>query len=577
MALYEMPASFEKLFHKTFKISDYGVCDLEDMITDVSETSVIVTQDTTEGNEDYIISIPKREQTNEEVARTQKFADECTELLRHVPECLLPFNKFIPAYHHHFGRQCRVGDYGFTKLIELFEAIPTTIEITEDADGERILQLTDVERLNVVGDHIAFLVKNNSIVKRKGQTMPQCVRLYLRQYGYALRPENFSTSLKGLIEKLSHSLRLESLETEDSGEITHVRLIDRSYIKILSNRVKELLVDHKDAQMPLDSFLEQFREIYSDELDLQQLKSDLKDLVVIQDNSIELVPLQLCGVRIQTLLKEHGEKMLMSEFEAAFAEKFMVPLCPGQFGFPGLANLLTAFPELFVVRGRGPKKMVCIVRDRDLRRVNTQPNRGPSMMNTFGNSRPSNYAQPNKSYTHLRQESSSNMMRQDSHHRHSGGQGTWSNRVLHPPPAAPQRNHRTTPSQMRFSQPPPPSFANFNTQPGFGGSSGPGCGGGDFWAELAHFGIYPSTSASTLGTSSQAVARNTFASGRVSPSPVFGTSPISSPGFATSMLPTPHSPSPLLQNRSVTGTHFAFPPTSLWPPHGHSYNRRSEH
>ena len=51
-----MPASFEKLFHKTFKVSDYGVCDLEDMITDVSETSVIVTQDTTEGNEDYIIS-----------------------------------------------------------------------------------------------------------------------------------------------------------------------------------------------------------------------------------------------------------------------------------------------------------------------------------------------------------------------------------------------------------------------------------------------------------------------------------------------------------------------------------------
>ena len=29
------------------------------------------------------------------------------ELLRHVPDCRLPFNKFIPAYHHHFGRQCR--------------------------------------------------------------------------------------------------------------------------------------------------------------------------------------------------------------------------------------------------------------------------------------------------------------------------------------------------------------------------------------------------------------------------------------------------------------------------------------
>ena len=57
---------------------------------------------------------------------------------------------FFSAYHHHFGRQCRVADYGFTKLIELFETIPTIIEITEDADGERILQLTDAERLVVV-------------------------------------------------------------------------------------------------------------------------------------------------------------------------------------------------------------------------------------------------------------------------------------------------------------------------------------------------------------------------------------------------------------------------------------------
>jgi hypothetical protein len=46
-------------------------------------------------------------------------------------------------------------------LIELFEAIPTTIEITEDADGERILQLTDAERLVVVGDQISALIRNN--------------------------------------------------------------------------------------------------------------------------------------------------------------------------------------------------------------------------------------------------------------------------------------------------------------------------------------------------------------------------------------------------------------------------------
>ena len=50
---------------------------------------------------------PKREQTNEEVSRTQKFAEECIELLRQLPECQLPIGKFMPAYQQHFGRQCR--------------------------------------------------------------------------------------------------------------------------------------------------------------------------------------------------------------------------------------------------------------------------------------------------------------------------------------------------------------------------------------------------------------------------------------------------------------------------------------
>ena len=104
----------------------------------------------------------------------------------------------------------------------------------------------------------------------------------------------FSNLSFSISEKLSNSLRLESLDTEDHGEVLHVRLIDRSYIKILSNRVKELLVDHKDAKMPLDSFLEQFREIYSDDLDVQQLQSDLKDLIVIQENSIGNAKTFLC-------------------------------------------------------------------------------------------------------------------------------------------------------------------------------------------------------------------------------------------------------------------------------------------
>ena len=44
---------------------------------------------------------------------------------------------------------CRVSDYGFSKLIELFESIPHMVQITEDPDGERLIQLTDSVRLQV--------------------------------------------------------------------------------------------------------------------------------------------------------------------------------------------------------------------------------------------------------------------------------------------------------------------------------------------------------------------------------------------------------------------------------------------
>ena len=70
------------------------------------------------------------EQTPEEVERTKQFALEVVDLLRHHSQCSMAFNKFIPAYHHHFGRQCRVADYGFTKLTDLFEAISYASEVS---------------------------------------------------------------------------------------------------------------------------------------------------------------------------------------------------------------------------------------------------------------------------------------------------------------------------------------------------------------------------------------------------------------------------------------------------------------
>jgi hypothetical protein len=56
-------------------------------------------------------------------------AREVIELIKMFPKSTMKFNRFIPAYHNHFGKQCRVADYGYTRLIELFEALSNVVQV----------------------------------------------------------------------------------------------------------------------------------------------------------------------------------------------------------------------------------------------------------------------------------------------------------------------------------------------------------------------------------------------------------------------------------------------------------------
>lgn len=56
------------------------------------------------------------------VPNIQLLCRELVDLLKTTERCQLLLSRFIPAYHHHFGRQCRVADYGYTKLVDLLES-----------------------------------------------------------------------------------------------------------------------------------------------------------------------------------------------------------------------------------------------------------------------------------------------------------------------------------------------------------------------------------------------------------------------------------------------------------------------
>lgn len=123
--LEQFPEAFERIMGKPWDVTDYGVCEIMDLLKEIQDTTVVLKD--IDGL--FTIAIPRREQTAEEIERTRLFATEVIELLRHVPHCKMQFNRFVPAYHHHYGRQCRVADYGFNKLVELLEAIPNVLQV----------------------------------------------------------------------------------------------------------------------------------------------------------------------------------------------------------------------------------------------------------------------------------------------------------------------------------------------------------------------------------------------------------------------------------------------------------------
>lgn len=62
--------------------------------------------------------------------RLQQFSREVLDLLKHQgSHCRLPVSKFVSAYHQYFSRQCRVADYGFSKIIDLLSAIPKSVQV----------------------------------------------------------------------------------------------------------------------------------------------------------------------------------------------------------------------------------------------------------------------------------------------------------------------------------------------------------------------------------------------------------------------------------------------------------------
>ncbi|XP_023680927.1 meiosis regulator and mRNA stability factor 1 isoform X4 [Paramormyrops kingsleyae] len=360
-------------FSRDWSVVEYGMCDLMDLLSEIPDTTITITlQDT-----DTIISIPKRERTPEEVERTKQFAKEVVDLLRHQPHCRMPFSKFIPSYHHHFGRQCKLSYYGFTKLIELFEAIPDVLLVLE-CGGEKILSLTEMEKLKALAAQFVKLLRSQ---KDSRLPLTELLTEYSKTFGYGLKLQDFDvSSVPGLLQKLCHVVKV-----VDGVRGREVQLISRKSLRSLTTQLLSLLMSLPAEQdsLAVEELSRQYEATHGTPLNpceygfisLGELLKSLPYLVELFEGEdgaskewVGLTPLYQFARSVRALLHTyHYNQIFLTEFLGAFGKFTGKGLLPDSYGYSTVDELLGAIPQVVWIKGHGHKKIIVLKNDMKVR------------------------------------------------------------------------------------------------------------------------------------------------------------------------------------------------------------------
>ncbi|NXW66857.1 MARF1 factor, partial [Eurystomus gularis] len=362
----EFLQAYHWCFSKDWDVTEYGVCDLADIISEIPDTTICLSQQDNE----MVICIPKRERTQEEIERTKQFSKEVVDLLRHQPHFRMPFNKFIPSYHHHFGRQCKLAYYGFTKLLELFEAIPDVLLVLECGE-EKILTLTEVEQVKAVAAQFVKLLRS-----QKDNCLMMCDVLteYSKTFGYTLRLHDYDvSSVPALMQKLCHVVKV--VDTESGKQI---QLINRKSLRTLTAQLLVLLMSWDGTSfLSVEQLKQQYETIHNTSLNpceygfmtLTELLKSLPYLVEVFTNGaaeecVKLTNLYMFAKNVRSLLHTyHYQQIFLHEFPVAYSKYTGEVLQPKAYGCNNLEELLGAIPQVVWIKGHGHKRIVVLKND----------------------------------------------------------------------------------------------------------------------------------------------------------------------------------------------------------------------
>uniref|UniRef100_A0A2K5SEI7 Meiosis regulator and mRNA stability factor 1 n=1 Tax=Cebus imitator TaxID=2715852 RepID=A0A2K5SEI7_CEBIM len=362
----EFSQAYHWCFSKDWDVTEYGVCELTDIVSEIPDTTICLSQQDNE----MVICIPKRERTQDEIERTKQFSKDVVDLLRHQPHFRMPFNKFIPSYHHHFGRQCKLAYYGFTKLLELFEAIPDTLQVLECGE-EKILTLTEVERFKALAAQFVKLLRSQ---KDNCLMMTDLLTEYSKTFGYTFRLQDYDVcSISALTQKLCHVVKVTDIE---SGK--QIQLINRKSLRSLTAQLLVLLMSWEGTtHLSVEELKRHYESTHNTPLNpceygfmsLTELLKSLPYLVEVFTNDkteecVKLTSLYLFAKNVRSLLHTyHYQQIFLHEFSMAYTKYVGETLQPKTYGHSSVEELLGAIPQVVWIKGHGHKRIVVLKND----------------------------------------------------------------------------------------------------------------------------------------------------------------------------------------------------------------------
>ncbi|XP_022223062.2 meiosis regulator and mRNA stability factor 1 isoform X2 [Drosophila obscura] len=202
--LSQLPGIFAQTQSRNFDVTDYGVCDIVDILDGLVNSNIVVLSSVQQGK-DILISMPKRKQTNSELEKTCVFAGEMVELFQNSLQYTILFQKFVRSYHYHFAYQCRLSDYGFLKLADLMDAINGVVEMELTGDEDKKILLSPKVARRVFAEQCEDLIRNVTGNSTNCMKLEQVLKLHKKKYGYQMQPQTLGVSdITTAIEQLPY-------------------------------------------------------------------------------------------------------------------------------------------------------------------------------------------------------------------------------------------------------------------------------------------------------------------------------------------------------------------------------------